>query len=82
MGDECIIGGIAGFVCCLVLCSCLIGASGIIMLSVGASCLGNDSYDLCGSKGGAIALVICGCILFCICCCSVSIGGKKKMETS
>lgn len=54
-------GGLA--CCCLVLCivACSLGA--VVVAVLGSVCLGTHDYSLCGSKGGAIAMVVVGGVL-------------------
>ena len=70
--------GVAIVICLVITCILLLSFGGIVMLVIGANCLSNNEYDHCGTRNGAIALVVIGCILVWCCCFSKSIWKKRN----
>jgi hypothetical protein len=63
----------------LVCLSLLIVPSSVVMIVLGAICIGENNYAVCGgSYSGSLALLIIGCILFCCFGVSIKIGHSKR----
>ncbi len=84
MGDE-ILGVCAIFtVFCLWTLVVCFGFGAIVMIVLGSICLDGinqgQPIDWCVNRGGTLAMLILGCLLFCVCCCGVSISIKNKQK--
>lgn len=58
-----ILNGTICVLVCAVFCISLFVIGGVIMLIFGSICISDKDYDLCGSRGGAIAMIIIGVII-------------------
>jgi hypothetical protein len=57
---------------------CSISVGMLVVLILGAHCIRTDDYDNCGSRDGAIAMVVLGVIYICGLCPGVIISKKLK----